>query len=107
MEKLIEVRQENLIVCDNEECDYVVPINSRLAQNGSEWFINTGCPKCNQNLLTQKDHDDGKRLVAVIEWVNKWFSWITFFTQNNKAYSTKIKVHNGIKIIEDAKNKNQ
>lgn len=41
------------IVCDNEICDFIEYTDSI---DPNKW-INKPCPKCNQNLMTQRDYD--------------------------------------------------
>ena len=92
MQKLIEIRRENLIECDN--CDYVIP----FLEIDSKQFIDKPCPECRENLLTEKDYLLDLRLINTINWINKWFSWLSIFCRNKKENSIKIKVHNGINV---------
>lgn len=97
MKKLIEVKQEHLVVCDNPKCDYNVPFqnnNHRLIN-----YLNKPCPLCGENLLTESDYIDSLRIDKAISWINKWFSWITIFSFKNKPHKASIKAHRGIKIV--------
>jgi len=97
--KLIEITNEHNIVCDNPYCDYKaihkpnVDINDYLNS-----YLNKPCPLCGENLLTQKDYDDSMRLLKVINWLNKWFSWVMLFIPNKKRKIVTTHVHNGINI---------
>ena len=98
MEKLITISQEYLIVCDNSACDYKVDNDSDQWDVALSQYIDVACPDCGENLLTIKDYTDGIRLLAVINWINKWFSWITFFCRSGKRTSVDVHVHNGVHI---------
>jgi len=97
MRKLIEYTQENLIECDNIGCDFVIPTKDVPNSDGKE-YIGVPCPQCGENLLTEKDYLDDKKLVMLIDKINKWFSWMTIFIHRGKEVLTEIKVHNGVKI---------
>ena len=101
MRKLIEVEKEYLIVCDNTSCDFKIPFDEEL-EEFTILFIDKPCPKCGENLLTKKDFLDHERLMAYVNWVNKWFSWITIFyskkTLEAKRKKTTVHVHDGFKI---------
>ena len=97
MRKLIERRQENLIVCDNPACDYKYHYNG-TSDDLLLAFINVPCPKCGQNLLTPEDYLATRRLMKIVDRINKWFSWITIFLPKEKNATIEVNVHNGIKI---------
>jgi len=101
MRNLIEIKQENLIECDNQNCDYVIENQSKYPNESIKQYVNKPCPECGENLLTVKDYLDSEKFMRVLNWMNKWFSWITIFIP--KKYETKstAKVHNGIKIETD------
>lgn len=101
MDKLIEHTQENFIVCDNPECDFVIPNNIIGTHLDDKDFIDQPCPKCGENLLTEEDYLDHLRLMKTIAWVNKWFSWITIFFPKKEKKSVSVKVHKGIKFEKD------
>ena len=95
MRKLIETSQDNLIVCDNPDCDFTFPYVS-----GSEKtllaFINMPCPKCGQTLLTPEDYLMSERLMKAVNRINKWFSWITIFMPKNRNKTVETNIHDGI-----------
>lgn len=95
--KLIEVEQEYLIECDH--CEYKI-MNVEGGPSDISAYINRPCPWCRQNLLTEKDYRTYVRVTRLINWVNRWFSWLTFF-RRGKNYSEKtisMKVHDGVTI---------
>ena len=78
MRKLIRIRQLNKIECSN--CDYhVVNHNPEMIATDIEHFINRPCPKCFQNLLTRKEYINTLRSAKIINILNKYFSWLTWF----------------------------
>ena len=81
MRKLIEINQEYIITCDN--CDFKIKNtpNHEISQ-----YLNKPCPICNKNLLTEKDYNKYMILMNYLNWVNKWFSWITIFIPKNKKF---------------------
>ncbi len=100
MRKLIEATQQHLIVCDNINCDYTIPYMEDI---DTIIYINKPCPKCRENLLTERDYLDHKKLKKRIDWINRWFSWLTVFSseKHNTQTIIRVKVHNGIKITEE------
>lgn len=98
MRKLIEITQENLIECDNQNCNYVIINQSKDANESIKQYINKHCPKCGENLLTEKDYLDSEKFMYVLNWMNKWFSWFTIFIPKKYETTSTIKVHNGLKI---------
>lgn len=99
--KLIETSQESLVVCDNLECDFKVPGSLNLS---IKRFLNVGCPKCGENLLTQEDYDQWVALHTYVRFINKWFSWISVFLKESKEpHSTSVHVHNGVKFTNETK----
>jgi len=90
MRKIIEQRQDSLVVCDNENCDYEVPYNNDT--NLIE-YINKSCPKCGENLLTIEDYIAHERLLRTIRFINKWFSWLTVFNKKGTKYGKEVSIH--------------
>lgn len=97
MRKIFEIQQENIIECDNKHCDYVVVNTTKDPNVSLDKYVNMPCPKCGDNLLTEKDYLDSKNFLKVLNWINKWFSWLTIFMPSNSKESS-VKVHNGIKV---------
>ena len=104
--KLIEPIQKSLIVCDNKDCDYNIPYSNEGASSIVK-YINMPCPKCGENLLTPQDYLQYERLMRVIDWINKWFGWLTYFSSKknkDKGHTIYVHVHDGIKVkVEDEK----
>ena len=103
--KLIEVSQENLVVCDNPSCDHKVPFTADKHDHLIHELINCPCPKCGENLLTEADYLQYMKARKTIAWINKWFSWIAYFyskdSWENKRKSTYMKVHEGVHITNE------
>lgn len=100
MRKLIEISKKSLLVCDNEKCDYEIPYSEEEEKMVIK-YINKPCPECGENLLTAEDYLTHEKLMNTVKWINKYFSWITFFYSKkswNKRESVNVHVHNGIKI---------
>lgn len=99
MRKLIEVSQEHSITCDNKSCDYKI-INEKKDPNVCiAEYINMPCPECGENLLTEKDYIDSISLMKVVNWMNKWFSWLTLFSKkSDKGQEYTAHVYNGVNI---------
>lgn len=100
MRKLIETAHKPEVTCDSVKCDYTV---SYTEKEDLRSFINKPCPKCGENLCTQKDYDDHMKVLRAVNWVNKWFSWVTIFSSKPKPedYKTfEVYTHKGIKITE-------
>ena len=102
MRKIIEIEKDHhVVVCDKLGCDYEEFYSeSSLLKT----YINKPCPKCGENLLTEKDYKDYQILMGTINFINKWFSWLTvFFPKHVKMYEGDIKVHEGYHIKIDDK----
>lgn len=104
MRKLIQMHQEHLIVCDNEACDFKI-LNETGDPNVSiEKYLNVACPKCGENLLTERDYLDSLKFLRMVNFINRWFSWITIFIpKSKKPHVASAHAHNGIsfEMIED------
>jgi ssDNA-binding Zn-finger/Zn-ribbon topoisomerase 1 len=100
MRKLIEKLQGSMIECDNPNCDYNIPYIEG-EKDYSLLFLNKACPKCGENLLTMEDYLQHKKLMQTVDFINRWFSWITIF-QSKKVYHKRknaiVHVHDGINI---------
>jgi hypothetical protein len=98
MRKIIETENQVLITCDNPKCDFEIPWIEQNEKN-LVMYVNEPCPRCNENLLTEKDYIEYKKLIRTINKFNKWFSWLMWFVpKNTKTYTHTVQVHNGIKI---------
>lgn len=101
--KLIQTTQSDLIVCDNPECDFKIPNRDPVIQVEDmdlRPYLNMPCPKCGENLLTEKDYIDSEKLISFIKKVNKYFSWLAYLFPSKRPINTQVKVHNGIHIKE-------
>jgi predicted nucleic-acid-binding Zn-ribbon protein len=93
-------KQENLIVCDNPNCDYKVVNTGKNSFQDISKYINKPCPKCGCNLLTEKDYLTGLQLEKIINFVDKWFSWLTIFSKKTKMKKGNIKIKDNKVNIE-------
>lgn len=98
MRKLFEITQDNLIVCDNEHCDFKVINETKDPNVDIKPYLNKPCPKCGKILLTEKDYKDSLKFMKIVNFSNKWFSWLTFFIPKSKNEDATIQIHEGIKI---------
>lgn len=94
--KLIELKQEHLIVCDNKNYDYKVINPTGDPNMDAIEYLNKPCPDCGENLLTEDDYIQNLHMIKIINWMNKYFSWIMFFVpKSKKISSTFVHLHNG------------
>lgn len=98
MRQLIDLSRENTIQCDNPTCDFVVPYSEKEEKESAK-YINMPCPKCGENLLTEKDYLMDKKFFEKVAFLNKWFSWLTIF--GGKKKKTYVHIHNGVKISDE------
>jgi hypothetical protein len=98
MRKLIEREQQNLIVCDNPNCDFQIPYQGE-SEKLLLAFINMPCPKCGEVLLTPEDYLLSEKVLKAVNQINKWFSWLLIFVPRKvKHKSVCVHFHNGIHI---------
>jgi hypothetical protein len=104
--KLIDLYQENLIICDNPKCDYLIPNPTGDPNAECKQYINMPCPKCGDNLLTEQDYVQSNNFMRKINFINKWFGWLSFITGTSlvttgrpeKTIKASIHFHNGANI---------
>ena len=97
--KLIELHQEYSIVCDNKRCGYKIKNETGDPNVDISGYLNSPCPNCGENLLTEEDYSNSIRALRFINWVNKWFSWINIFIPKMvKRDRFLVHIHNGVKI---------
>ena len=100
MRKLIEKQQNSLVTCDNPKCDYTVACTDDT-EKSLVLFIDKPCPKCGENLLTKEDYLQYQNLIKFVNFMNRWFSWITIFYSKEawaKRQSISVHVHDGVKV---------
>lgn len=108
MRNIIEMNQEYFLVCDNKKFDYQLTQNDENRGHEIEYIV-VQCHKCGENLLTTEDYLNHKKIMNVIKWINKWFSWLTLFSGKVKEEDYKsitFHVHDGIKF-EDGNVRNK
>jgi hypothetical protein len=100
MKKLIEQEQYLMIVCDNKNCDFEINAKEESVENYI-MYIDKACPKCGENLLTTEDYLTHQKLQNIVNWINKWFSWVTVFYKKNKERTNiEVYTHKGIHFGE-------
>lgn len=78
--------------CDNPTCGHVLP----EALEFNEGLIGHPCPKCGSDMLTRKDYEGQMRIAAVVDFLNRWFSWLPWATEEPpKGPSIAARVANG------------
>jgi hypothetical protein len=97
MKKLIEKIGKTIIVCDNKNCEYEV-ITDNIKK-----YINMPCPKCGENLLNVDDYLASEKIIKRVDFINKWFSWVTLFLPKSKK-KVAVQSHNGSIKINNVKN---
>jgi len=97
MRKLIETNQSVLIKCDNEKCSYSIPYSNERVKY-LVLFVNMPCPKCGENLLTEQDYVTYRNITKYVNFINKWFSWITIFYSKKNREPLMVHVHDGVNI---------
>jgi transcription initiation factor IIE alpha subunit len=90
--KLINFKQKYLIECDNKECGYKIVNETGDPNTDTSSYINQPCPNCGENLLTEEDSRAYNKLMRTVNWINKWFSWLTVFTSPDENGDT-VEVH--------------
>jgi len=102
IEKLIEMNDPHTLTCDAANCGFIFETPERDVANLHK-YIGTPCPKCGANLLTKEDHISYMTLLKVVNFINKWFSWITLFGIGKNRSTVECKVHEGVHIkkVED------
>ncbi len=66
MTKHIQIEQDGL-KCDNTVCDW--KDQTVLIEDYQEW-LNKPCPKCGENVLTQTDYENAKKIYDTINYIN-------------------------------------
>ena len=66
MENNLEMDMHGL-VCDNPKCDWE-DMSIKMEDYGQ--YVNMSCPKCSENILTEKDYNEVVELVKGVNLVN-------------------------------------
>lgn len=66
------------IKCDMPNCGW--HDDTARFEDYDQW-LNRPCPACRGNLLTQRDLDLTRKILARVGWFNRWFGWLTIFTK--------------------------
>lgn len=67
MKEALEMRIYG-IKCDNPNCDYN---DMKVEFKEYDKWLNKPCPKCGENLLTEKDYKSTKTLIGFVKVMNK------------------------------------
>lgn len=59
--------------CDKEGCGFVDPV---AKFEDYPKLVNTPCPMCGSNLLTEADMKTCFKMWRIADWINKWFGWL-------------------------------
>ncbi len=65
------MHQEYSIECDNEQCDYKIKSPTGDPNEDISGYVNTPCPQCGENLLTEQDHVQSLKLLGIINWLSE------------------------------------
>lgn len=102
MGKLIEMKGgTSLIKCDN--CSFKIESESEDLNESIKdivQYLNEPCPDCGHNLLTFDDYMRVTQFVEIVNWVNKWFGWLSIFIPKSKYKTFEVNTHKEIKIKE-------
>lgn len=101
--KLIESGGLDLI-CDNPTCNFESKNVTKDLEELSR-YVGMPCPRCALPLLTLEDYKQYYGMIKLINFINRWFSWLTFFMKKRDTPKQVIvNVHEGIHIkdVEDA-----
>lgn len=71
------------LVCDNPKCDYITPKTVPLSVKQ----VGKPCPKCGENLLTQKSYDRILKMLKVFDGINKLCAAFGLGSEKNKDFS--------------------
>lgn len=94
--QLFEQIEHTVVMCDNPDCNYEVPADNvqrtyqeKIAQLLP--YLNKPCLICGENLLTHHDFLLYAKTQKVVAWLNKYFSWLTWF-KSDKAWAKRTSV---------------
>jgi len=108
MRKNIEMKSHGL-KCDNPKCDWK---SEDIKVEDAEKYLNTPCPKCGENILTEEDFKNLQAVIKTADFINSLspeeideFAKITGFpiTTEGKGgglFSMSVETHKEIKISE-------
>lgn len=82
----MDIQEDGYIKCDSPSCDWTENIKLSEMVN----WLNKPCPKCGENVLTEKDFDDFLRVLATIQLVDDAVE-----TLEEEKVLWHLSVHNG------------
>lgn len=89
-----DIKQENLIECDN--CDYVIPNPDGCVGADLKGYVDKPCPKCGANLLTKEDYELWEKHLEALRFSSKFI--LSSDAVGDDVVQVSVKVHDGIKI---------
>lgn len=96
MRRLIHFNRQDagVLHCDNKQCNHDL---DRGAVEWGEHLIGMPCPMCGESLLTRTDYVHTEKMFRVIDWMNKWFSWLPWAVEHNdpRLHTVSMRSHNG------------
>ena len=93
--KLIERAELVDVVCDKPGCDF----KTQIVEEQMHELINARCPKCGENVLTLGDYITYCKIIRRVNFINKWFSWITIFMRKPiKTGVYRAHTHEGVRF---------
>ena len=93
MKKKYQVLEDigTTLVCDNDNCDY----SSEKIK--SEYMVNQvgrECPKCNENLLTERDYKAYKAYMRIMKFINiLFFPYLFLIGGKKESECTEGSIH--------------
>lgn len=63
----IEVEQSGGLSCDNPSCDWE---DASISTDDYKNWVNKGCPKCGQSVLSEEDYNKTMQLISAINLIN-------------------------------------
>lgn len=95
--KILEGQERTDIVCDNPDCDFTMDTRNEIVG----LFVNEPCPKCGENLLTQKDYMIFSVIHKTFAVINFVFGWVRVFYTEADRKSVLIGSVNGKITLKD------
>lgn len=102
--KNIEFKQSGL-KCDNPKCNW---IDETIKHEDYIKYVNTACPKCGENVLTEEDFNSSQFLIDAIDYVNtlndeELKSLSSIFDIETLKESSFLKDAEGLDILDNSK----
>jgi len=104
--QIITAAQDVLVKCDNPLCDYEVSNDTKDPNNPDlKEYLNRPCPKCGENLLTEKDYKEFLKMMKLVRIINKMSRFLRIKPKSDdKQVLVSVNCHDGkytVKVQED------